>query len=114
MSDVKLQMARPVSSTLYMYNYSCCNTTIGANRDYYPIDVNVTIGASFPRLSDSISIIDNDYNDYYYYSYYKKYFFFHLTGEFGVDLWIEICIEDDEYSTYVAANMDKQIYACIT
>ena len=76
-----------------MYN----NNVLGANRDYYPLDVNATVDASDPRLYDAITIIDNNYHDYYYYHYHKKYFFFHLTGECGVDLWIEICIDDDEY-----------------
>jgi len=86
-------MAQLVSGTLSLSHVALL-LHIGANRDYYPLDVNVTVRANDLRLYDYILIIDNDY----YYYYYYKYFFFHLTGEFGVDLWIEICIEDDEYS----------------
>jgi len=97
MSDVKLRMAQLVSGTLSLSHVALL-LHIGANRDYYPLDINATVFANDPTLYDNISIIDNDYYDYYYYSHHKKYFFFHLTGEYGVELWIEICIEDDEYS----------------
>jgi len=80
---------------------------IAAYTDYYPIDARVTVHEFDPMLYEGITIIDNHYHDYYYY---KKYFFFHITGDYGVDLWIEICIDDDDYSMLL---LDRDKYPSI-
>ena len=46
-----------------------------------------------PLLEEPITLIDNHVHDG------NKKFFLRVKGECGVDVWVEICIWDDEWGT---------------
>ncbi|XP_065889845.1 uncharacterized protein [Dysidea avara] len=74
-----------------------CQTMDGtarANTDYEPVNALFSVPRHYPRLYEYITIKDNPYHDG------NRKFLFHVQGLSGVDVWVEICIWDDEWEMY--------------
>jgi len=66
-----------------------------ANTDYVPVNASYSVSRRFSKLYEYITIKDNPYHDG------NRKFSFHVRGPYGIDVWVEICIWDDEWGMYV-------------
>jgi len=69
-----------------------------ANRDYEPVNAIYSVSPRFSKLYEYITIKDNTYHDG------NRKFLFHVQGQYGVDVWVEICIWDDEWGMFICEN----------
>ena len=67
-----------------------------ADTDYEPVNAIFTASRLFPRIYEHITIKDNPKHDG------NRKFSFHVQGLFGVDVWVEICIWDDEWGMSIS------------
>ena len=74
---------------------------LGANVDYLPVNALYTVSDRFPKLYEYITIKDNPDHDG------NRKFLFLVQGTYGVSVWVEICIWDDEW------GMLSFVFACI-
>ena len=81
-------------------HHACVNNNIitiifaGANIDYEPVNAFFSVPRHYPRLYEYITIKDNPYHDG------NRKFLFHVEGPYGIDVWVEICIWDDEWGMF--------------
>ena len=64
-----------------------------ADKDYDPLNQVYTVTQQNSRMYEYITIKDNPYHD----GNRKFLFRVHDQGQYGVDVWVEICIWDDEW-----------------
>ena len=76
--------------------------------DYDPINGSYSVSRQKPTSCERITIKDNPYHDG------NRNFFFLLSDEFGVDVWIEICIWDDEWGMYAVTFYELYCVDMIT
>ena len=62
-----------------------------AGTDYDPVNASYSVPRQETTLCEHITIKDNPYHDG------NRKFIFRVSGEYGVDVWVEICIWDDEW-----------------
>ena len=62
-----------------------------AGEDYTAIMAMFTVNQMSPSTTKRVEILDNDDHDG------NKKFFLRIQGECGVDVWVEICVWDDEW-----------------
>ncbi|XP_065890575.1 uncharacterized protein [Dysidea avara] len=68
--------------------------TAVAGTDYDPVNASYSVPRQETTLCEHITIKDNPYHDG------NRKFIFRVSGEYGVDVWVEICIWDDEWEMY--------------
>ena len=64
---------------------------IVARKDYDPVNAFYSVPRREVTLYEHITIKDNPHHDG------NREFLFHVQGDFGVNVWVEICIMDDEW-----------------
>ena len=86
--------------------YLLLNAFTVAGEDYTAIMAMFTVNQMSPSTTKRVEILDNDDRDG------NKNFFLRIQGECGVDVWVEICIWDDESSMFsltLALNHSEDI-----
>ncbi|XP_065890879.1 uncharacterized protein [Dysidea avara] len=74
-----------------------CRTVDGtalARKDYDPVNAFYSVPRREVTLYEHITIKDNPHHDG------NREFLFHVQGDFGVNVWVEICIMDDEWEMF--------------
>ena len=73
-----------------------------ARKDYDPVNAFYSVLREQVTLCEHITIIDNTYHDG------NRKFSFNVEGEYGVDVWVDICIMDDEWGRLQSFSIDER------
>jgi len=71
-----------------------------ARKDYEPVNALYSVRRQPVTLYEHITIKDNPYHDG------NRSFLFYVEGDYGVDVWVEICIMDDEWGRLQSFPID--------